>query len=115
MINSEFFIFLEYHLTAFFRNNAEKELQSLWCDGVMSDVTQSNDRRGMVTVGKEAFLTAFVGKDGQDKYSLVLKLGNKSLSRIARGLEIKSCIPEIRQTEFYRIDTKKKSIVIQLL
>lgn len=115
MINSDFLISLEYHLTEFFRNSNDKIYQSFWCDGVCISEGQMGNEGNLNFYKKEIILIAFAGKDGQDKYSLVLRLGNKSLSRITRALEIKNCIPDIKQEEFYRIDTNSKTITIQLL
>ena len=59
-------------------------------------------------------MTAFAGLDGQDKYKLVLKFGKKSLSKYARDLDIKECLPDIQKTNWLIFDERNKTIEIQL-
>jgi len=44
----------------------------------------------------------------------VLKLGNKAISRHARNLDIKECMPDPEEPDWFDIDTEKRRIEIQL-
>jgi hypothetical protein len=59
-------------------------------------------------------LKAHIGKDGQTEYELTLKFGKKALSRYARNLDLKACVPNPDQQNWFVIDTKRKKIEIQL-
>ena len=67
-----------------------------------------NNKREIVT-------TAFIGLNGQDRYTLTVKFGNKSRSRYARDLDIKECIPDVTADDWYDIDITKKTLTIRLL
>jgi hypothetical protein len=64
---------------------------------------------------REIVMTAFIGFDGQDRYTLILKFGNKALSRYARNLDIKECIPAVTENDWYTIDIPNKVLTIHLL
>ncbi len=71
-------------------------------------------RKKKVNDTKEITLKAFIGKDGQSAYELILKFGNKALSRIARDLSIQECVPNPNHANWFTIDTEKNKLVIQL-
>jgi len=115
MLDKEFCTFLEYHLSRSFKFSGEESTRSIWCDGIAlpSDendysIKSINDKRHILT-------RAYLGKDGQEQYTMMILFGNKALSRYARGLDIKNCIPEIEENDWYEIDTTNKKIIIQLL
>ena len=92
---------LEYHLSRTFENLDEPELRGFWCDGV-------NENRQIIT-------TAWIGTDGQETYHLTLKLGNKALSRYARGLNLNECLPSESSTDWLTVDLEQQTIELQLL
>ena len=57
---------------------------------------------------------AHMGKTGQEEYQLIMQFGRKALSRFARDLDIKDCVPDPETDDWYKIDIEKKQIVIQL-
>ena len=63
---------------------------------------------------RQVLMTTFVGKDGQDKYELILQFGRKSLSKYKRDLDIKECVPNIKDQELFHIDILNKQIIIEL-
>ena len=114
MIDSGFCLHLEYKIGEAFEFSDNEEVKGFWCDGVMLSEPNSNYSQKFVNDNRAIILTAFIGKDGQSKYELLLKFGRKSLSRYARNLDIKECIPNIEKTDWFIIDTKLKKIEIQL-
>lgn len=57
---------------------------------------------------------AYIGKTGQDEYKLVIKFGQKALSRYASDLDITETIPAAEEKDGYTIDIDNKQIEIQL-
>jgi len=113
--NEEFCSQLEYHLGRTFQNFDDNEIRSYWCDGVSWSPTSDkqldnkwvNDKRSIVT-------TAWIGKDGQDKYEMTVKFGNRALRRYAKGTNLLDCIPTEEKTDWIEIDPELKQIEIQL-
>jgi hypothetical protein len=88
------------------------ELHYFWCDGVYSHLPEVYYSQKYINDKRETKLKAFIGKDGQTRYDLILKFGPKSLSRYARGLNLERCLPENIQGIF--IHTANKALIIQL-
>lgn len=112
--NQEFCIYLEYYLCTMFKHHSQKGLRWFWCDGVSCDIGESqlspksiNDNRRLVT-------TAWIGKDGQDKYEMTILFGKYSLRKYAKGSSLIDCIPAIEPLDWVEIDTKNKIIEIRL-
>lgn len=115
MLDEDFCEFLEYHLTEMFSHSDDTTVKGFWCDGIILPVNEKDYSKKNVNDNREILLNAFIGKDGQNEYVIVMKLGNKSLSRYARDLDIKDCMPKPEETDWYTIDIMTKKITIQLL
>jgi hypothetical protein len=59
-------------------------------------------------------MIAFVGTTGQDGYLLELRFGKKALSRYAKNLDIKDCIPSADYRDWLLVDPLNKKIIMQL-
>ena len=114
MIDRDFCEFLEYEICKAFEHSDNDEIKGFWCDGVLTDQPDSYYSQKFVNDNREVKLKAFIGKDGQTEYELNLKFGNKSLSRYARNLDIKECVPNPDKQNWFDIDTKRYKIEIQL-
>ncbi|KAA2239374.1 hypothetical protein F0L74_24545 [Chitinophaga agrisoli] len=108
MLDQDFYQFLEYGICQAFNNSPDEEIKGFWCDGVMPSAANPG------LIGRKIELKAFIGKDGQSAYELILKLGNKALSRYSRQLDLKECIPDTDNPNWFYIDTKKRTMEIQL-
>lgn len=115
MLNEDFCSFLEYHLSKCFKYTNDESLKSFWCDGVALPLNENSYSEKSINDKRQVLLSAFIGEDGQDEYTMLLKFGNKSLSRYARGLDIKDCVPTFEKNDWYIIDKKNKQITIQLI
>ncbi len=115
MIDKEFCSFLEYKLCHAFSNSVDLKIKGYCCDGILLPYSDNEISKKYVDDRHEIVMTTFIGFDGQDRYTLILKFGNKSLSRYARGLAIKECIPSVSENEWYDIDTLNRFITIRLL
>lgn len=114
IIDRDFCEFLEYEICKAFVHSDNDEIKGFWCDGVLTDQPDSYYSQNFVNDNREVKLKAFIGKDGQTEYELTLKFGNKALSRYARNLDIKECIPNPDKQNWFDIDTKRNKIEIRL-
>ena len=114
IIDRDFCEFLEYEICKAFEHSDNDEIKGFWCDGVLTDQPDSYYSQKFVNDNREVKLQAFIGKDGQTEYELTLKFGNKALSRYARNLDIKECVPNPDKQNWFDIDTKRNKIEIKL-
>ncbi|SDF75568.1 hypothetical protein [Chitinophaga filiformis] len=114
MLDQDFYQFLEYEICKAFQHSNNEEIKGFWCDGVLPFATGHSYSQKSIHDSRKITLKAFIGKDGQSEYELVLKLGNKALSRHARNLDIKECIPDPEEVDWLDIDIKKRRLEIQL-
>ena len=106
--DQDFCSYLEFHLCAAFKNSKDKTIQGLWCDGINDEALNKskknvNDTRQLIT-------KAWIGPDGQDEYEMTIHFGPKSLSKYAKDLDLKSCVPPDSSTDWIAIDTDTKTI-----
>lgn len=108
--NEDFCLHLEYHLGETFEKSNKAELKGFWCDGVLvKEISkkQINDKRVIET-------TAWIGKNGQEVYEMLIYLGKYSLRRCARGTSMIDCLPSSDSMDWINIDIEKHWIEIQL-
>jgi hypothetical protein len=115
MFDQDFCTYLEYELSKAFSNSSDQTIKYFWCDGVLLPNSEKDVSKKYVNEKREIVTTAFIGSDGQDRYTLIIKFGNKSLSKYARGLDIKECVPDVTADNWYTIDITKKTLIIHLL
>ena len=106
---------LEYHLSRTFENSDEPELRGFWCDGVNEPEITAHLNKKFVNDNRQIVTTAWIGTDGQGTYQLTIKLGNKALSRYARGLNLNECLPSSSSTDWLTVDLEQQTIELQLL
>lgn len=114
MLDKDFCTELEYKISKAFSNSGDGPIKYLWCDGVMLPTSDKEISRKHVNDVREVIMSAFIGSDGQSHFTIILKFGNKSLSRYARGLDIKECIPGPTTEGWYEVDIAKKTVTIYL-
>ena len=114
MLDQDFCEFLEYELCKAFEHSDNEQIKGFWCDGVLLDQPDSYYSQKFVNSNRQVILKAFIGKDGQTEYELTMKFGNKALSRYARNLDIKECVPNQDKHNWFNIETKRNKIEIQL-
>ncbi len=115
MLDTTFCDMLESKIQGALQNSANQEIRSYWCDGVLLPTFEHDYTQKFVNDNRHITLTAFIGQDGQDTYQLKLLFGNKALSKYARGLSISDCIPEVEDYDWFRIDSEKREVLVQLL
>jgi hypothetical protein len=114
MLDRDFCDFLEYRISEALRELPHESTIGFWCDGILLPVTENSYSEQSVNNNRQVLLKAFIGKDGQSAYELILKFGNKALSRYARHLDIKECIPDVQELNWFYIDVSKRRIEIKL-
>ncbi len=113
MLDQDFYQFLEYGICKAFQHSQDEALNGFWCDGVLP-LSNHDYSRKSINDNKKITLKAFIGKDGQSVYELTLRLGARALSRYARGLDLKECVPNPDKPDWCNINTQKKTIEIRL-
>lgn len=114
MLDRDFFEFLEYELTKAFANADEEKIRHFWCDGFLLSFDEHNVKK-LINDNRQIILTTFIGKNGQDNYTMTLNFGNKALRKVLNNLTLVDCIPDITKNDWYKIDTTQKTIIINLL
>ena len=114
MIDEEFCQFLEYELSKAFPFSSDSSVQDFWCDGILLPHNENCLSQKYVNDKRAIPMEAFCGKDGQDRYELILNLGRKSLSRYARNLDLKVCVPNPEDGSWFDVDQEQKIIMVHL-
>lgn len=114
MINQDFCDFLEYEICKAFEHSDNDSNKGFWCDGVLPHQPENYYSPKFVNDNRQVMLKAFIGQNGQMEYELTLKFGSKALSRFARNLDIKDCVPKADKPNWFKIDTTLNKIEIQL-
>ena len=114
IIDKDFCEFLEYEICKAFIHLDNDQIKNFWCDGVLLNQPDKFYSPKFVNDNRQITFKAFIGKDGQTEYELTLKFGNKALSRYARNLDIKDCVPNSAKENWFEIDTLRNKITIQL-
>ncbi len=113
MLEQDFCDFIEYQICKLLKYAGDEKTKGFWCDGVLPIEPDENYSPKFVNDNRQILLKAYIGKDGQTTYKLIVKFGNKSLSRYTRNLDIKECVP-VDKSNWLFIDIEKKQIEIQL-
>ncbi|PWV56378.1 hypothetical protein [Chitinophaga sp. S165] len=115
MLDEDFFQFLEYRITEAFKETDDEELRLFWCDGVLP-ATNERGRLSLQHVKhhRKIVTQAFIGREGQTRYDLVLKIGDEALHSYTHNLDLKVCVPDTDALSWFTIDTEKRKIEIQL-
>ena len=111
MLDQDFCEFLEFKITRALNNHDDERLKGFWCDGVLLPGNENEYSKKWVNDKRQIVMTAFVGQTGQDKYELILRFGNKALSKYARGLNLEECVGD---GDWLDVDPVNKKIVVQL-
>jgi hypothetical protein len=114
MINQDFCDILEHAISRALQHLENDETKGFWCDGILPSQPGIYNSKKHVNDHREVQLKAFIGKDGQTEYAMILKFGNRSLSRYARDLTIQECVPGADKENWLTIDIDNKIIEVQL-
>lgn len=114
MIDQEFCDFLEQAVSDALQQLDNDKTKGFWCDGILPSQPEIHYSTKYVNDNREVQFKAFIGKDGQTEYAMILKFGSKSLSRYTRDLTIQECIPGPDKENWVIIDIDNKIIEVQL-
>ncbi len=113
MLDQDFCTFLEYKISKTLELRNDEQLRGFWCDGVLLPDNLKEYSEKSVNDKRQIIMTAYMGKSGQEKYELTLRFGKKALSKYVRDLDIKECIPDIKDEGWFNIDVFNKQVTIQ--
>ncbi|MGZ3778394.1 MAG: hypothetical protein ACXVJV_16135 [Mucilaginibacter sp.] len=85
-----------------------------WCDGIEIPEECSQLSEGFHE-SRQIITCALLGTTGQDKYQMVIKLGDISLERCTKGVNISDCLPGDQSSDWVDIDPASKTVVLKLL
>jgi hypothetical protein len=112
--NQQFCIDLEYYLCDVFTSVVQDDVKGFWCDGVLAPFVDNELSKKHVNERKQIITRAFVGRSGQEEYTLVLTLGKLSLRRFANDRSLNDCLPDIHSSESFVINVDKRTIQLFL-
>ena len=81
MLDQEFCTFLEYHLSRCFKFSGDESVKSFWCDGIALPSDENDYSKKAINDKRMVLTRAYLGKNGQEQYTMTIKFGNKALSR----------------------------------
>ncbi len=114
MLDDDFCNLLEYQLTSAFENSDDIALKGFWCDGIVLPLNENEYSKKSINDKRQVLAKSYIGKTGQDEYQMTIKFGTNALSKYEKGLDIKDCIPDVEERDWYIINTDRKHISIQL-
>lgn len=114
VLDKDFYEFLEYEICKAFSHSPNEDTKGFWCDGVSPPLPNYNYFSASFHDTRQISLKAFIGKDGQSEYELILKLGNRAFNRYLKNVDIRECIPNPDKPNWVIIDIQKRKIEIQL-
>jgi hypothetical protein len=113
--NEDFCDTLEYHLCTTFEHSDREDVKGFWCDGVSSRLlVESQLSKKSVNDTRRIETDAWIGTDGQQPYTMIIRFGKYSLRRYAKGRSIVDCIPSYDSMDWIDIDIEKRTIEIRL-
>ncbi|WP_207430971.1 hypothetical protein [Sabulibacter ruber] len=109
-LDEDFCSALEYRLTRIFRESDQKEIRSLWCDGISPGI-ETNDN----PIDSRRIRTkAWIGKDGQEEFSMTILLGEEAIVKFLNGGSLIDSIPREETKDWMDIDTEGRTVTVQL-
>lgn len=111
--DEEFCSHLEHKLD--FDELEDERVKGFWCDGIdhfprdMKSLSKAN-----LEINKQVKTKAWIGKDGQGEYEMIINFGNHSIEKYKQNQSLINCIPDNNFKEWIRIEPEKKEIQIFL-
>ncbi len=114
LINEQFCSYLEYHLSRTLAHSENELIRGFWCDGILVPLAASQIFRSSVIETRKIVTKAWIGKDGQGEYEMIIKLGKRSLNNYAQGINLQDCVPSENSMDWIEVNVDKQVIEIQL-
>lgn len=111
--NQDFCTHLEYSLD--FEKLKREDLKGFWCDGVdhlptdIKSLAKSRIEKDRVIKTK-----AWIGKDGQDEYEMLLNLGDEFMKAYKADSNLIDSIPGREEKDWFDIDIEQRTIEVKL-
>lgn len=93
--DEHFCFILEYYLTSVLEEPNDKQIRSLWCDGILMPYIEIQLTKKSVNDTRKIETKAWIGQgpSKQCLFDLILRFGKYSLRRYAKGNNLKDCLP----------------------
>lgn len=104
MLDQQFCETLEYKICEALANSGDEQVKGFWCDGVLLSEPGYYYSHKSINDNRQVKMKAYIGKDGQKLYDLVLKFGPKALGKYASNLDVAECIPKEDAGNWFKID-----------
>jgi hypothetical protein len=114
LFNQEFCDYLEFHLSGAFEYHEDDQINDFWCDGIAMPSIDGQLHPKSVNDTRKIIIDAWVGPDGQQKYEMTISFGPNALSRYARGLDLRECVPSKDTQGWITLDQDEKKIELRL-
>lgn len=98
-----------------FEHLKRDDLKGYWCDGINHlpyDIKSLAKSR--VEKDRQIKTKAWIGKDGQGEYDMILNLGNEFVKAYSSDQNLIDSIPDKKEKDWVAIDTDRKTIEIKL-
>ena len=105
---------LEFHLEQTFAKSPDHEISGFWCDGVAMPHHENHLTIKRLVEKKKITTMAWIGPDGQRPYEMTLKLGEKSIGNLLKGLSLIDCLPDVGSIDWISLDVDSGTIELQL-
>ncbi|MBX0290625.1 hypothetical protein K3G63_09265 [Hymenobacter sp. HSC-4F20] len=112
--NEELCSYLEKYLSEAFRESEQKEIKSLWCDGVLLPILESQLTKKSVNDTREVRTSAFIGCGDTHKFELIICFGKYSLRRYAKEKSLLDCLAAEQKMRWIKVDVTGRTIELQL-
>ena len=95
--NERFCFMLEYYITSVLEESDDKQIRSLWCDGILMPHKKSLVTKKSVNDTRRIETKAWIGHGSRKQclFDLILRFEKYSLRRYAKGNNLEDCLPGI--------------------
>jgi hypothetical protein len=111
-VSSNFLLSLEYQLSKKFSSIPDDNVRLFWCDGIL--IEESIYTEFTIETEKQIIAKAWIGGDGQDVYTMVIKLGKCSIESYLNEADMVSHLPEGDISTWLTIQPDNKTIEVRL-
>lgn len=112
--DQDFCIYLEYHLSKAFKYFEDDQIKDFWCDGIAMPFVEGQLTAKSINDTRKIKTNGWIGVDGQGVYEITISFGPKSLSRYARGLDLRECVPSEESLDWITLLADENKIELRL-
>ena len=115
MLTQEFCDYLEYQISAALHASMDPDKRGCWCDGILLLEFPEDYTTQQVNSTKQVVTRAWMGKSGQDHYTLTIRFGKKAVRYYMRENTLEDCVPATDNADWIILNNGTLTAVIELL